>query len=149
MINTMDTPASSSSAPVTNVISKMSDRAKLLFLKRIFSVLAFAVFALSTFGQSFSPLNLPLYFEATKNQTEFLANGSGYQFIISPGGVQILLGDSSGHVTASMLLAGGNADAKVHGDREMAGKINYLIGDKPDQWQAGLPTFAQVQVADV
>jgi hypothetical protein len=142
-------PASSNSAPGTNAIFKMKENAKFLSLKRLLPGLALAFFTLSSLAQSFSPLNLPLYFEAGQNQTEFLAGGSGYQFVISPGGVQIALGNATGHATAQMLLAGGNPGAAIHGDAELAGKINYLIGNDSSKWQTGLPTFAQVRVTEV
>lgn len=133
-----------------NVNSKMKPCSKFLSLKTAFLGLALALFALSPRAQTVLPLNLPLYFEANNNQTEFRSSGSDYQFLISHDGAQILLSQSAaGIATARMSFPGGNSQAEIHGTGELPGKINYLIGDDSSRWQTGLPTFARVQIADI
>jgi hypothetical protein len=101
-------------------------------------------------AQTLSPANLPLYFEANHNQTEFLSSGSGYQFIISASVVQMSLRESrAGAAIAQIQFAGANSAAQIHGVSEMPGKVNYLIGNDPSKWQRGLPTFGDVQVANL
>lgn len=121
------------------------------FLFRVILViLAFAHFGFPSIAQTISPANLPLYFEANSDQTEFLSSGNGYQFAISASEVQMILRESGSRAaTAQMRFAGGNAAARIHGGGEMPGKINYLIGNDPSKWQTGLPTFGNVRVEEL
>ena len=111
---------------------------------------AFVLVALAAMSQTISPLNLPLYFEANNDQTEFLSRGNGYQFLISASGARLALRDSGANpATAQMQFPGANANAQIHGDSELPGKINYLIGDVPSKWQTSLPTFSKVQITGI
>jgi hypothetical protein len=148
MINTTVRPANFSSAPATNANFKM----KSIFSswKPALAGLALGLLALAARAQSAASLDLPLYFEAGKNQSEYRASGSGYEFRISAGGVQIALRDSDSRTaTAEMEFAGANARAQIAGGGELPGRINYLIGDDASKWQTGLPTFAKVQVTEI
>ncbi|HEV2331238.1 MAG TPA: SBBP repeat-containing protein [Verrucomicrobiae bacterium] len=108
------------------------------------------LFSFVVTAQTISLANLPLYFEANPNQTEFLSSGNGYQFTISASGVQMSLRESSARAaTARMRLAGANPAAQIHGGDEMRGKVNYLIGNDPGKWQTGLATFGNVLVTEL
>ncbi len=112
--------------------------------------LVFLFLSLSIFAQTVSPFNLPLYFEANASQTEFRASGGNCQFQISPSGVQMALrGADKAVATAQMEFIGANAGAQIHGDGELPGKINYLIGNDSSKWQTGLPTFSRVRVSEI
>ncbi|HEX3626985.1 MAG TPA: SBBP repeat-containing protein [Verrucomicrobiae bacterium] len=112
--------------------------------------MALILSAFAATAQTISPSNLPLYFEANQNQTEFLSSGNGFQFTISASGVQMSLRESRAHAAiAQMQFAGANAEAQIHGGNEMSSKINYLIGNDPSKWQTGLPTFGNVQVTEL
>src|SRR5271154_781259 len=119
-----------------------------LFLFSIFAVLSFAAASVSArtmtaFG------NMPLFFEAG-SAGQFLAHGQNCEFSISAAGSQILLQKNSTEMAAvRMQLAGANPLAQIHGDGELPGKINYLIGSDPAQWQTALPTFSKVRVAEI
>ncbi len=94
---------------------------------------------------------MPLFFEANRGQTDasaqFLARGRDFNFLISPTGAQIVLrGTVAGPATARMQFLGANPRASIRGDAALSGKINYLIGNDPAQWHAGVPTFAKVRV---
>lgn len=116
----------------------------------VLTALALVFLASPSFAQTISPANLPLYFEANQNQTEFLSSGNGYQFTISASGVQMALRESGARAaTAQMRFPGANPAARIHGGAEMSGKINYLIGNDPSKWQTGLPTFGDVQVTEL
>lgn len=58
-------------------------------------------------------------------------------------------GAASSSSVLHMKLAGGNPAAQVNGQEELAGKINYLIGDDPQQWRTDVPTFARVKFDSV
>jgi hypothetical protein len=143
-------PANSSSAPVINIHFKMKAVTHNAMAARpVFAGLLLLFFAMAAAAQSFS-FDWPLYFEANKNQTQFLSRGSSYQFLISAGGAQIVLRNAAGGTaTAQMQLVGANARAQIQGDGELPGKINYLIGSDPGQWQTGLPTFSRVQISEI
>lgn len=122
-----------------------------LKLKQILAVGLMVFLAVSARAQTISPSNLPLYFEANQSQTEFLSRGSGYQILISAEGAQIALRHKSavGMATAQMKFAGANPEAIISGGGELTGKINYFVGNDPSQWQTGLPTFSQIQIAGI
>jgi hypothetical protein len=48
-----------------------------------------------------------------------------------------------------MTLVGADADAAAEGADELAGKVNYLVGDDPAKWRTGVPTFERVRYASV
>ena len=130
----------------------ISSRFNASTLQRFNLVLALALlfFGFSSFAQTISPANLPLYFESNHNQTEFLSSGNGCQFAISASGVRMTLRDSKERVaTAQMRFVGANSAAQIAGGGEMSGKVNYLIGNDSSKWQTGLPTFANVQVTQL
>lgn len=100
------------------------------------------------------PPALPLYFEANLGQAEspaqFIAHQRDSQFLISPAGAQIVLHKAgAGLATVGMQFVGANARAQIHGDAELPGKVNYLVGDDPAQWHSGVPTFAKVRVSEI
>jgi hypothetical protein len=117
-------------------------------LKPLLAGLALALFTFTAMAQTASPFNLPLFFEANKNQTEFLSHGNGYEFLISATGSQIALRGAAA-APVQMQFPGANLHAEIHGDGELTGKVNYLIGNDPAKWQTGLPTFSQVQIAGI
>jgi hypothetical protein len=48
-----------------------------------------------------------------------------------------------------MKLAGADASAAAEGAEELAGKVNYLVGDDPTGWRTNVPTFGRVSYAQV
>jgi hypothetical protein len=92
--------------------------------------------------------NLPLYFEA--NPDGFVTRGGNYQFVLSPTHVQIALGRTGVKpAEAQMNFVGANPGARMAGDDELPGKVNYLIGNDPAAWHTGVATFARVRVGQL
>jgi hypothetical protein len=48
-----------------------------------------------------------------------------------------------------MQLIGAQADPEIQGLDELATKSNYFIGNNPERWQTGAPSYAKVKYADV
>ncbi len=116
---------------------------------------------------------LPLMFEANAGQTDpqvrFISRGQGYSlFVTATGAVMTLSGPAdrqSGHdegetkvasrdgsppsTVLRMEVAGANPQARVTGQDELPGKINYFTGADPTQWRTNIPTFARVKCEQV
>jgi len=41
-------------------------------------------------------------------------------------------------------FAGANQKIQVEGQEPLAGSANFLLGDRPEQWRSGLPTFHKI-----
>jgi hypothetical protein len=48
-----------------------------------------------------------------------------------------------------MRLLGANPAAKITGERELPGKINYFLGNDPEKWRVGVPTYTKVRYAGI
>jgi len=121
---------------------------------------------------------LELQFEANQGQTDasvnFLARGAGYTMFLKPAEAVFQLrnansgtpretaGESfvktddtqaerptSRSAVLRMKLVGADAGAAVEGAGELAGKVNYFIGDDPAGWRANVPTFGQVRYREI
>ncbi|MGH8092193.1 MAG: SBBP repeat-containing protein [Chthoniobacterales bacterium] len=116
---------------------------------------------------------LPLSFEANQGQQEqavkFLSRGSGYNLFLTNREAVLVLTKAEKPVPAkkgthatvaqkqpkrqsSVLrtqLVAANPAAKVTGEEELAGKINYLIGKDPSKWRTGVATYAKVRYEQV
>jgi hypothetical protein len=102
-----------------------------------------------------------LSFEANRGQAgdsvDFLARGAGYALFLKPTEVTLALtrgpgAAASAHAASRVLrmrLDGANPSARAEGADELAGKINYLVGDDPAKWRTGVPTFEKVRYASV
>src|SRR5262245_12195791 len=100
---------------------------------------------------------LPLSFEAnhgqTDNQVKFLARGSGYTLFLTPTETVLRLRSkqSGAHALDSksavlrMKLESSNAMPRVKGLEELPGRVNYFIGNDPQQWRTDTPTYAKVK----
>jgi hypothetical protein len=98
--------------------------------------------------------NLPLWFEANHGQAgaaaPFIAHGPDSEFLMSATSAQFVLRKSTGETAAAtMQFIGASPSAQISGDSELSGKVNYLLGNNPAQWQSGVPTFAKVRAANV
>jgi hypothetical protein len=118
---------------------------------------------------------LPLSFEANEGQQDqavkFLSRGSGYNLFLTNHEAVLVLTKSEKPAPAaakkathaaltqkkpkrqsSVLrtqLVAANPAAKVTGEEELAGKINYLIGKDPSKWRTGVSTYAKVRYEQV
>jgi hypothetical protein len=119
-------------------------------------------------------LNLPLFFEANKGQTDprvqFMARGTGYTLLLTPtetilaaaktqisrasNGFSSLptaarIWNSSRGSLIQMQLVGANSGPAMTGVEELPGKVNYLLGNDPAEWHAGVPLYSQVRTEQV
>jgi len=115
---------------------------------------------------------LPMQFEKNNGQTdpqvEFLARGPGYTLFLTPTqavfSLSSLKNSAGGEkragrhdrrrpgrdaVTLEMDLLGANPHPAVEGLDELPGKTSYFLGNNPENWHVGVPTFAKVNYHQV
>ncbi len=92
---------------------------------------------------------LPLNFELNQGQTDarvkFLARGQGYGLFLTGSEAVFSLSGSQ----MRMRLQGASTSPKVTGVDQLPGKVNYLIGNKSDEWRTNIPTYARVRYQQV
>ncbi len=108
----------------------------------------------------------------TDKTVNFLARGKGYSLFLAPTEATFVLTHQSGAKPQSpedrlkndgakqrkdddkvssaaavlrMQLIGANAAAAANGRQELAGKVNYFIGNDPAKWRTNVSTFGQVR----
>lgn len=94
-------------------------------------------------------LRAPLSFEANSGQAP-----AGYAFLHRGPAGSLLLGASESRVefrgsALSVTLAGANPAAAIEGLEPAAARVNYFIGNQPEQWRTGVGTFARVRCDQV
>jgi hypothetical protein len=118
--------------------------------------------------------NLPLAFEANQGQMDarfdFLSRGHGYSLQVGPTeiGLSLTLQDESTParntrfyaepsqrrgaarmMDVRMKIAGANPHPAKTGRQELPGKVNYFIGQDPQQWRTNVSTYARVEYQNV
>lgn len=92
---------------------------------------------------------LPLSFEANQGQAaapvKFLARGGNGTLALSV--TEAALALPTTHVRIK--LAGANPQPRLSGVEPLPGRVNYLRGRDPRQWQTDVPTYAKVRYAAV
>lgn len=114
----------------------------------------------------------PLRFEAGESEvgapTRFIARGPAYHLTITPTEALVSIrkldqpaarsrGPASHGAAAvagsyrnlRMEFLGADAAARVVGENQMPGSVNYFLGNDPARWRTGVPTYARVRVADL
>src|SRR5579859_7767524 len=97
---------------------------------------------------------LPLAFEQNHGQTnaavDYLARGKGYTVFLSPGAATLTLrGADSRSSALRMNLSGANRNLSASAEKELPGKVNYLIGNDASLWKTGLPEYSRVNYRGV
>src|SRR5215472_9490397 len=102
--------------------------------------------------------HLPLSFEINQGQTDpsvkYLAHGPGYTLWLTADQAVLAL-RSSAQLSTTRLpvvrlkLVGSDAAPRVWGEQPLPGRINYFLGNNPQAWRTGIPTFAQVRYGSV
>jgi hypothetical protein len=104
---------------------------------------------------------LPLSFELNQGQTDpqvkFLARGAGYTLFLASDEAVLTLqpsataaaGKGEKPAVVRLKLVGAEGNARVSGERELAGRSNYFVGNDPQRWQTNIPTYGQVRYRDV
>lgn len=121
--------------------------------------------ALDSFGE------LPLSFEANTGQAQqpvkFLSRGSGYTLFLTGTEAVVALyeqpskgnrgrspnfsqprGQGAG-ATLRMKFVGANPEPHIAGEGELRGEVNYLIGERPENWQTGVSTYSKVRYENI
>jgi hypothetical protein len=105
--------------------------------------------------------HLPLSFEPNQGQTDpqvkFLARGPGYTLFLASdeavltlqGGATASPGKGGKPAVVRLKLVGAERNARVSGERELAGRSNYFVGNDPQRWHTHIPTYGQVRYRDV
>ncbi|HEX6044720.1 MAG TPA: SBBP repeat-containing protein, partial [Pyrinomonadaceae bacterium] len=93
---------------------------------------------------------LEMSFERNQGQTdrrvEFLARGRGYDLFLTSGDVVLTLRNAS---VLRLSMVGSNRASSIDGEDELPGKVNYLLGDKPEQWHTNIPTYRKVRYREI
>ena len=103
---------------------------------------------------------LPLSFELNQGQTDdqvqYLARGSGFKLSLSSSDALLTLraplGDeASGIAEQHTLRIGfpGATPTQVEAVDELPGKVNYLIGNDPQNWRTNIPTYGAIIYRDL
>ncbi|MGB9177925.1 MAG: SBBP repeat-containing protein, partial [Pyrinomonadaceae bacterium] len=98
---------------------------------------------------------IELSFEANRGQTDesvnFLARGAGYTLFLKPTEAVFVMARQSKEAAAvlRMKLVGSDERAAVESSDELAGKVNYFIGNDPAKWQTETETFGRVRYREV
>jgi hypothetical protein len=92
---------------------------------------------------------LPLSFIPNEGQTNetvrYYAQGAGYGFFFTHKGATLSFAEDKGHGYALALdFLGADPDATLTAKKRLAGKVNYLVGNDPAEWQRGLQTYAEL-----
>ena len=106
---------------------------------------------------------LPLSFEANVGQTDpqvdFISRGNGYTLFLTPREAVLALRaaspspktrngrndhESGAATVVRMKFVGSETKPRVAAQEELPGKVNYLLGNDPRQWRAGISTYAKV-----
>ena len=94
---------------------------------------------------------LPLSFEANEGQTDpqvlFLTRGHDYSLFLTAGGAVFSFNGESAPL--QMRLHGAAATPRVSGLDKLPGKVNYLIGNKSEQWRTNISTYARVRYEEI
>ncbi len=109
-------------------------------------------------GQAYG--QLPMSFAANQGQTDahvnFVSRGAGYALFLTPTEAVLDLNQGSGvagtgtaESVLSMQLVGASPSAPAVGVDQQSGVTNYLIGDDPSEWVTNVPSYAQVEYANV
>ena len=112
---------------------------------------------LTTYGK------VPLSFEAnagqTSNEVKFLSRGGGYTLFltrhaeavlvfqkpaIQQGKTERVVAESTPAAVLRMKLAGATVNPEVAGLEELAGRVNYFVGNDARKWRTNVPTYARV-----
>ena len=106
---------------------------------------------------------LPLRFEVNRGQQDrsvkFVSRGRGYDLFLTDRESVLILSDPSGvtqqqhepreQSVLRMKFVGAESSAKASGEQELAGRVNYFVGNEPAQWQQDVPTYSRVRYSGV
>jgi hypothetical protein len=77
---------------------------------------------------------------------DFVARGRGYSILLAGGEASLNLTDGA---SLGIDLVGARPSSPANAQHELPGRVNYLRGTDPSQWQTNVPTFGRVTYSDV
>jgi hypothetical protein len=93
-----------------------------------------------------------LRFERNAGQIDsaapYFARGPGYTLYLESSAATLALRTAKGFDRVRMEVLGASPQAALGGERELAAKVNYLVG-APSRWRSGLPLYAAARVDGV
>ena len=106
---------------------------------------------------------LPLTFERNEGQVsstaKFIARGKNYELFLEPTEAVFSLNSatdterpshrSGGSSSVRMQFAGANKNAVITGLQESGAITNYFIGNSPEKWRTGIPSYRSVKVQNL
>jgi hypothetical protein len=101
-------------------------------------------------GQGFldAYAGLPLSFIPNAGQADdavrYYAQGAGYGFYFTRGGPALSFTKGERGASLALNFLGADPNATLVAGEQLPGKINYLSGGDPNEWQQGLPTFGEL-----
>jgi uncharacterized repeat protein (TIGR01451 family) len=116
------------------------------------------------------PLGFQINHGQSDQQVKFIAHSSSYNLLLTPSETIMILKPSRDNdiernmqtknlrQTAANLspaaivrlkLSNTNENQEILGLEEQSGKVNYFIGNAPDNWRTDIPTYAKVKYRDV
>jgi hypothetical protein len=97
---------------------------------------------------------LPLSFIPNEGQTDkavrYYAQGAGYGFFFTKEGVTLSFSEGKGGAkgyegqTLALDFLGAEPHETLTAQERLSGKVNYLVGDDPANWQQGMPTHGEL-----
>jgi hypothetical protein len=103
--------------------------------------------------------NLPLTFEANLGQTDprvrFLSRRGSYTLFLTANEAVIESVQNPPRATSpersrfAMTWMDANLESKAEGIGNVLSEINYLIGNDPERWRTGVPSYSKVRYRDV
>jgi hypothetical protein len=121
---------------------------------------------ISTHAQTLSFSKLPMSFEPNVGQADspvkFVSHGNGYKLFLTSTGPELVLSQSptakaamtpslpnallrnSNNHRLHIKFVGANAHSEISALDELPGKVNYFLGNDPNQWRRDIATFRRV-----
>jgi hypothetical protein len=88
---------------------------------------------------------LPLSFVPNRGQTDqrvrYYAQGQGFGFYFTPDKAVLAFSKGDRGQALQLRFLGADRKASIVAGKRGSGKVNYLKGDDPSRWYAGLPTY--------
>ena len=145
---------------MTKMTSRLSFSCTLLMAACLFVTATLSDFAAADHPPSVRSLTdygtLPVSFERNQGQTddqvEFISRNQGYTLFLTTTEAVLVVDTPPAderRTAIRMKFIGANADVRVEGHRPLPGKVNYFTGNRPENWQQHVPTYASVGYTDV
>lgn len=91
---------------------------------------------------------LPLSFEINNGQAssrvKFLSRGASHTILLTENEAVLSIGHETNRGAVRMRLLGANRNVAMSGQNPLPGNANYFIGNNPEKWHTGIPTYERV-----